>query len=250
VNFYTCGAIDDDADENASSTGRCAFEAEIRHRTATNEFFITKYVGHSFGCVALSPNIDRETRAELVDDDEMQAISMQRGGDAVRSCVAYLLRRYSYVVDEAPAAALLQCVRRKSSMATRAKALERLKEREMRSKLEGELMTCIANSREVISSLRASESPTSRDLRKYYHVFGSLHTHCGRLPEFDSLASLWTAADVTSSAALIHALELGIKKFAVALRDARGDLPACDRRGADALTALRRVARSERKPLA
>ena len=30
VNFYTCSTIDD-SDRNASSTGRCAFEAEIRH---------------------------------------------------------------------------------------------------------------------------------------------------------------------------------------------------------------------------
>ena len=258
VNFYTCSTIDD-SDRNASSTGRCTFEAEIRHRAATDEYFITKYVGHSFGCTALSPHIDGETRAELVDDVQMQAISLQRGRVAVQSCIDYVFRRYSYVVDEAPAASLLQCVRRRSSVATRREALKRFAQTKMRSKLQGELMTCIAHSREVITSLSLTERPTSRDIRKYYHVFGLLHTHCSRLPDFDSLATVWMAADATSSAALIHALELGIKKFDNALRttvrratasqteashNAHGHLPPYDLSEAEALTALRSITRS------
>lgn len=66
------------------------------------------------------------------------------------------------------------------------------------------------------------------------------------------------AADATSSAALIHALELGIKKFDNALRtvrpatasqteashNAHGHLPPYDLSEAEALTALRSIARS------
>ena len=67
------------------------------------------------------------------------------------------------------------------------------------------------------------------------------------------------AADATSSAALIHALELGIKKFDNALRttvrratasqteashNAHGHIPPYDLSEAEALTALRSIARS------
>ena len=226
--------------------------------------FVYPNIGYNDGQTTVTQQDVKDYEAKgvddvLVDDVQMQAISMQRGHNAVQSCIDYLFRRYSYVVDEAPAAALLQCVRRRSSVATRREALKRFAQTKMRSKLQGELMTCIAHSREVITSLSLTERPTSRDIRKYYHVFGLLHTHCSRLPDFDSLATVWMAADATSSAALIHALELGIKKFDNALRttvrratasqteashNAHGHLPPYDLSEAEALTALRSISRS------
>lgn len=67
VNFYMCSMIDD-LDRNVFLMGRCMFEVEIWYRVVMDEYFIIKYVGYSFGCIAFSFYIDGETRVEFVDD--------------------------------------------------------------------------------------------------------------------------------------------------------------------------------------
>ena len=210
-----------------------------------------------------SSTVDAETRAALLEDTDMQAISMQRGENAITACIAYVFLRYSYTIDAAAATSLLTYVRRHRSVATRAEALRKFQQAESRSKAESELGLCISRARDLIITLKLAKIPTADAVSKYKHLCGSLHDYCSHLPTFESIKQAWVNTDLMDSDACIRTLELAIKAFDTALRETRrasaaqiealknsryqGDAYALSE--ADALEALRSIANSALTPV-
>ena len=169
-----CRSIDDD---NADPCP-CLFAADIRFRTATSEYWITRYIQHSYGCGARAPNVDVATRTLLLRDPTMLEISAQRGDCAIDSCIKFMRERFQFILDAPAAKSLLTHVRRHTSVAQRIQAVEHANAMQERQNVAQRLQTFVRHARELLQSMDTTAPSARENYINYMQLSGTFTELC------------------------------------------------------------------------
>jgi len=167
-----CQSIDDD------NTDTCAFAAEVRFRAATNKYWITRYVRHSYGCRARAPYVDVATRTLLLRDPTMIRISTQRGDCALDACIKFMRERFQFRLDAPSAKSLLNHVRRHASVAQRIQAVEHANAMQERQNVAQGLQTFVRHARELLQSMDTTAPSTRENDIDYLDLSGMFAELC------------------------------------------------------------------------